>query len=178
MTVNSVAIKQDEFVEAAGKGDMDRLRAMIQAGMRCDGPAGPEALRQAAANGQVNAFRLLVESGANPTAKDDQGNTLFLFAAMGGKVEILELLKVRGLSVNEVSRHGQSPLMHAVLNNRLKAARWLLDAGANVNAQAHGQFPMTALTAAFGKPKMQALLKEAGARLDPRCDRLIAKLIE
>lgn len=63
---------------------------------------------------------------------------------------------------------GDTPLMQAVLSNKLEVARLLVVAGANVNTRENeGSTPLIA-AAAGGFVEVLQLLVEAGANLDSR----------
>ena len=57
------------------------------------------------------------------------------FAAMSGNGRLIEYLKSKGADVNQRSVLGTTPLMIAVSNQQVDAARTLLALGADVNAQ-------------------------------------------
>src|SRR5262245_6746427 len=60
------------------------------------------------------------------------------------------------------------------MDERIRAVRCLLEAGADVNVQSTDQYGLTALKAGRHNPKIAALLQEAGAALDPRQEQVVA----
>jgi ankyrin repeat protein len=98
----------DEFLARAESGDVEYVRAQLQAG------TDPDAI----------------------TAYD--GTTALMFAAYGGHVDIAELLFAHGAEVDKKANFGETALMHAALGGHVEMAQWLLDHGAEVNAQDNG----------------------------------------
>ena len=62
-----------------------------------------------------------------------------LAAAERGDTAGVERLIASGTPIDQASASGQTPLLLAVLNNHLAVATRLIDAGANINAQAANQ---------------------------------------
>ena len=75
--------------------------------------------------------RLLVESGADPNATTDDGDTVLLLAAKENHTEAIITLLDNGASVNMSDRVGVTPLMIASYYGHCDAARALLDGGAD-----------------------------------------------
>jgi ankyrin repeat protein len=63
----------DVLVRAAGRGEVNQVRLMLDLGIRPDGrdEAGATALHQAAWRGQVDVVRLLLDHGASPRTTDE-----------------------------------------------------------------------------------------------------------
>jgi ankyrin repeat protein len=128
------------------------MRVLLAAGAAADG----DAIAAAAAYGQLDALRALVDGGHPPSAP--------LAAALGDDDQLRALL--RSASREEV----QTAFGFAVINGHLNAVRIALDAGADVNAllpvHAHG----TALhqAAVNDDAPLLELLLERGARADLR----------
>ncbi len=121
------------LVEAAGTGDLQTLRTLLQHGAdpnHADG-RGMTALVAAARHGSVPAVEALLQHGAGPNRPD---------------------------GVNH-----WTPLMHAVHKNRIAAVRALLDGGAQVDCRgAHGETPLM-MAAAYGYNPIVELLLDRGA---------------
>jgi hypothetical protein len=79
-----------ELLLTARLGSVDHLRLLIDAGMtvRLD-----EALVEAAANGRLEAAKLLLSVGANPHRADSRGRTAVTAAREEGHTELLEMLE-------------------------------------------------------------------------------------
>jgi cytohesin len=122
------------------------------------------ALLIAMASGKPQLAELLIEKGADPTAKDRNGNTLLHTAAQLGDVAMMKGLVAKGLDVNaktaksQGGRGGggqrgggpgeQTPLMLAAKADHLEMMHALVDAGADPKIKA--QDGATLLIAAAG----------------------------
>jgi hypothetical protein len=100
------------------------------------------------------------------------------FAAESGNTELMKYLKSKGGSFNATSHFGATPLMMAVSNQRIEAARYLIQQGAQINAKMkeserdsifQGSLSYNQLVTALARAEatqnseMIKLLKEAGA---------------
>jgi ankyrin repeat protein len=167
------------LVEAAEKGDVDRLQQLLERGVDINSAQenGWTALMAAAAHGQTAAIELLLTRGADPNRTDSVGNTALHHAVCGNKDAILRALLDRGVDVNARTQTGYTALHLAVQDRRVRAVRRLIAAGANVNAQTTDQWALTPLKQALTDDKIRPLLEEAGARLDPRRETLVAQVV-
>jgi ankyrin repeat protein len=95
---------------------------------------GQTALMWAASAGNAAATDLLVESGAEVTAKSKAGWTSFMFAVRNDRLEAANVLLKRGANVNDVAPDGTSALNMAVVNAYFGLASALIDRGADPNA--------------------------------------------
>ncbi|WEW56792.1 hypothetical protein PRK78_002246 [Emydomyces testavorans] len=80
---------------------------------------------------------LLLDRGADPVAKNANGETPLHTAAHGSfelNLETMQSLLQRGADVNERTKEGWTPLIHAVECNSETRCRFLLENGADVNA--------------------------------------------
>jgi cytohesin len=75
----------------------------------------------------------LLQQGASPVAKDQNGQTPLHRAAARGRLICARLLLAHGASVNIRDERERTPLLLAAENNDLDLARLLFDAGADVN---------------------------------------------
>lgn len=132
---------------AARRGDVEMLRALLSADP-IDPKLKTEALKSAAWDGKKDAMRLLIGSGADPTAPD----VLIGAAASGVPAVVQEILKYRP-DVNLRGRNGTTAMtacLQAYHNkekdvNLREVIRILLDAGADPNiADDAGKTPLIA----------------------------------
>ena len=89
-------------------------------------------------------------------------------AAAEGSLEELRSLVAAGCDVNAFDDMSRTPLHYAAENEHYKAAEWLLDHGASVNAHEEEKIGETALCLAVGQdyPEMIELLLKRGADPD------------
>ncbi|KAK2752205.1 hypothetical protein FQN55_008095 [Onygenales sp. PD_40] len=91
-------------------------------------------LHQAAMRGYLGIVAFLLENGADPQAKNCQGQTPLHLAARHGMVSVIELLLDQGALIDATSYDGKTALHRAAKANSLETVRLLLDRGADVNA--------------------------------------------
>lgn len=130
--------------------------------------------------GDLESARRLVEAGADVNDADAWGVSAVTLAAHGGHSELLEFLLDRGADANG-STAGFAALHEAVMRNDVRAARALLEAGADPNvtletwtptrrASRDLHFPPSFvgatpfwLAARFARTELMQLLAERGA---------------
>jgi ankyrin repeat protein len=107
---------------------------------------GATALMAAAAGGDAASVRLLLKHGAKADAQPAMdprsfiyggGRSALMWAAYRGELEIMKLLIDAGADVNGEGFLG-TPLSQAAWNDRIAAARLLIDRGARVDQMSHG----------------------------------------
>lgn len=128
--------------------------------------AQPAELTIAARNGDLEAVRVLLTSGADPDPKGVA--TPLYFAAQGGHLEITEILIEHGADPNSLSKFGTS-LHIAARRNEIDIAELLLSSGANPNAIG-GDFDNTPLheAAEKGAIEIARMLLANGANVNVR----------
>ncbi|HVR07404.1 MAG TPA: ankyrin repeat domain-containing protein [Thermoanaerobaculia bacterium] len=154
----------DRFTELAMKGQVAAAEAFLRepAFVRSVDREGHTALFAAAVAGNLQILERVLALSPNLDLGDIHGATALFYSASGATAVLVRLIQ-RGANVNSQDRGGRSPLIAAVLMNRLDSAGLLLAAGADVNHQdRHGQ---TALfyAADGGFLKLAQLLLERGA---------------
>jgi len=114
--------------EAAESGDIEAVKQHLADGtdieLKCTG-CGSTALGHAAKNGHKEIAELLVENGADVSAKDEDGWTPLFYAAGGGKKEVVEILISNGADVNATDDSGKTPLDVAIAREDPKIANLL-----------------------------------------------------
>ncbi len=88
---------------------------------------------------------LLLEAGANPNAKDADGNTPLHFATQGYDPQIATYLLANGAEIDPLDKNGNSPLSNAVFNSQGNGEliELLISKGANKNLKnVHGVSPL------------------------------------
>jgi ankyrin repeat protein len=128
-----------DVFEAAAIGDVDRLRALLDADPALAGAwseDGFTALHFAAFFGHPEAAKLLVERGADLEARST--NTQFALdaaplhsASAAGQLEVCEVLLEAGADVNAVQHGGYTALLDAAANGNAELVALLLERGAD-----------------------------------------------
>lgn len=72
------------------------------------------ALHKAAGQCEPEVVQMLLDRGADPNARDINGNTTLVYAAGSGRLEVVPLLIKAGADVNARDDDGKSVLVHAV----------------------------------------------------------------
>lgn len=176
----------------AADQQLEAARLLLQRGAdpNAAGEQGTTALMEAARSAQIDVVALLLEHGANANAarSDDTRQTALYLAAdgMGSDelaIEVARLLLDKGADINirvvdYNSTEGWTPLLAAMQKKRWKLARFLVERGADVDAQsvADGEydeamgFGLTPLmhAAKEGDLEMGMMLLHKGARVDKR----------
>src|SRR5947207_268437 len=75
----------------------------------------PGELLEAAAHGDYNAVKRLLDRRANFDERDAQGNTPLHRAAYFGSNEVVRLLIERGANIDARNNQGETPLMSGVM---------------------------------------------------------------
>ena len=102
LSLGPAAANPDDLLDAVRKGDLAAVKAALDAGVPVDHPFRYErtALSFAAARGQVEIVKLLLERGADPNKKDSfYGATPFNWAANEQHVEVVRMLVEKGAPV-------------------------------------------------------------------------------
>ncbi|KAK0508381.1 hypothetical protein JMJ35_009465 [Cladonia borealis] len=131
------------FVSAAKLGEIDLVRSLIARGIDVDASAGPvmrrTALEQAVFFQHPRIVKLLLSAGADPKTQFNSESWLLDATLKGPHIlEILEMLFNEGADVNAVHDWETNDrgllLTNAVEDGDHKIIRFLLDAGANIDA--------------------------------------------
>ncbi len=181
------------FSEAAAKGDLGKLKALLDAGADVNerDTQGSTPLHYAARRVQADAVRLLLERGANVNLFTNYGGTALTLANMQyqnnkrngygsiqgmgtkeeerGMEEIIALLKARKPDISYRNPVGEIAL-HAAAANAGVLSALLIAAGADINAQRHdGMTPlMLAIVNQPKNPSMDITTQAAGGKKETR----------
>ena len=153
---------------------------------------GQTALMWAAAGGHTDVARRLLESGGGVRTRTTGRFTALMFAARAGDLETVQLLLEAGADLEARAIDGSTPLLVAsrstdalagidwriipYASGHEEAALYLLERGADVTAA--DRLGRTALHAAVetNRPRLAAVLIEAGADVDARFTEPVAAL--
>lgn len=122
-------------------------------------------LHNAAAEGDLENVRKLIERGQGVNAQGALNRTALHQAAMSGKLEVVLYLLERGANKNAIGNSGETPLHLAVLNGHRNVVEALLDEGADFTiANSTGKRPVDLAR----KRDMRELLEGAAAGKLPK----------
>jgi|GEM_PF-508526 len=177
----ATSLRAGEIHGAAAAGDLNKVRTLIEADpalldSRDDGGATP--LHSACLSSppsftrQVAVANLLLGKGANVNARNNYGFTPLHFASSGRSPDfaLIQLLIAKGADVNAQLDRGLTSLHWVASSGDLKAAKLLIDHGADLNAYDKGCYGTVLQMAINSGPKeeMAKLLVESGAKLNQK----------
>ena len=143
--------------EAAALGNAAMIEALLKAGAdpnTLTTADGETVLMTAARAGQVDAVQVLVEHGADVNARENyRGQTALMWAAAERHPQVVKLLLDHGAdwkvvsfdrnneipklsaasSITPMARGGLTALLFAAREGDIDSARWMLDAGVDIN---------------------------------------------
>ena len=99
----------------------------------------------AAGNDKQSAFDILIQNGANPSFKDNDGLSVLHAAAQGGDASVIMKLLSLALDVNSRSNDGVTPLMTAAGNDKQNACDILTQNGADPSFKDNDGFSLLPL---------------------------------
>lgn len=136
LAANCVAAFEWTVFEAARNNKAEILKQLLANGADPDqrvGVRNETALIRAAFWGHTEIVNLLIEAGADPSAKDNGGNTAFHEAVSRGKREVAKLLFEKGAECDARNDMGLTPFFLAAANGQQETAIWMLELGADPN---------------------------------------------
>jgi len=166
------------LMTAARAGGLDAVKALLVHGANVNAAEtahGQTALMWAAANGHPAVVKALVDGGAGVNARsrinrvlvmignrpgdfDAGGSTALLFAARRGDVASAKVLVAAGANVDDVTPDKTSVLVFAAHSGQGAFAEYLLDNGADPNADGSGYTALHAAVLRGDLPLVKALL--------------------
>ena len=144
---------------------IELVKAVLEAGAQpgTEGPGGTP-LHWATELGNSELANLLIQKGADVSARNKDGEQPLHLAAAGNSTELVELLLEAGAKVAEPAEEG-TPLHYAAEQNSVEAATLLLERGATLEVKdSTGKTPLH-WAAESGQMEMVGLLKDKGADL-------------
>ena len=123
-------------------------------------------MHTAAYFGVGNSVGLLLKNN-RPDAKDSDGRTPLISAAMRGHEAVVQLLLEKGANIELKDRSDSTPLALAVSKGSVAAVQLLLEMGANTESNNAGLTPL-ARAAFCGHEDVVRLLLEKGANIESK----------
>ena len=168
--VSSTVAFAEPLHKATREGDLEQVRALIDAGADLDaqGDNGETPLNTAILEGHVLVAILLIDRGADIQARNKGGFTPLHAAAYANAIEIAEKLLSRGADVkDQMNKAGVTPLSVASEEGHPGLVKVLIDQGADLEAGERNGY--TPLTRALwrGQNEVVALLQRSGAKCQP-----------
>eukprot|EP00906_Rhabdomonas_costata_P004278 RCo006350 len=131
------AVKQSMSAYSFGSGDFDGEKELSeQSAQEVEDMAVTAAKR-----GDVEAIRtMMLKNRRISNLADPKDRSTLHHAASSGSVELCRFLVTNGSDVNAVDVDGNPPVFYAIQNGRLDAAKFLIEAKADVSVQQQGHF--------------------------------------
>ena len=127
----------EDLLIAAERNDVDRLEAMLDAGLSPDGrnKSGECALHLCCRAGNQRIAAALLKANANPDVADVHGRRPMHWAAYGGHVQLVETLLQKKAEANLRGATGHTPLHWASGGGHKDVCRLLVENGAEPRAR-------------------------------------------
>ncbi|XP_056372133.1 DNA-binding protein RFXANK isoform X1 [Oenanthe melanoleuca] len=150
-TLDTLSIHQ-----LAAQGELIQLKEHLRKGenlVNKPDERGFTPLIWAAAFGEIETVRHLLEWGADPHALAKERESALALASMGGYTDIVTLLLDRDVDINTYDWNGGTPLLYAVRGNHVKCVEALLAGGADLTEEADSGYTPMDLAVALGHRK-------------------------
>jgi len=121
-------------------------------------------LHTAAAEGNADIVKLLIQKGLHPGLADWFSNTPLHLASGRGHTEVVGILLARGANPHVKNNQSDLSLHLAADGGHLETARILIEAGSDINAKDYRNQTPLKRAADRGRKKVAELLKEHGAK--------------
>ena len=131
---------RQRFIEAVERADINSMKSLINEGglnintVVTNSSSKNALMYMANKNGDVEAGKLLIDSGINIDARDTIGRTALMFAAYKGHTNFVKLLLKSEADVHIEAKNGDTALTKAERENRTEIVQLLQEATAG-NAQ-------------------------------------------
>lgn len=128
------------IISAAGGGDIERIKILLDAGVAVDemNESGRRAIIEAIQRNKAGVVKFLLSKGASPELSDKPGWQPMHFAANSGNLEIVKMLLMAGANFDEKTKSGLSVLEIAAGEGHFEAVKYFLDSGAKIDFESSG----------------------------------------
>jgi ankyrin repeat protein len=127
-------------------------------------------LAEAVRRNDLVTVKALLEKGADPNRRNNQGSPVLSVAAIRGYGAIAQALLEKGANVNARRRERSTVLMDAALGGHLQIVKALLARGADVNAKAERSVTALQVAAISGQAAIVQALLAGGATVNSEDD--------
>jgi hypothetical protein len=151
---------------AACLGLIDTTKFLIHDRKHCideKSKLGRTALIIACGKGDVKIAEVLLESGANPTMRDNDERTAVYQASCKGHSDIVQLLLKWNAEITIPNKIGSTPIFTASLSGHLDVARLLFEKGADMTIPDNDGWTPLLAASSKGHLEIVRLLLEKGA---------------
>jgi ankyrin repeat protein len=157
----------ERFIQSVTIDRSDEVAALLARGIDPNtvDPNGDPVLVIAARSGFEPTLDALLAAGDKVNLINPFGDSAIMVAAIGGRLAIVKKLYARGAEINHP---GWTPLIYAATGVHADVARYLIDAGANVNAASPNGTTALMMAVRGGHAAVVDLLLERGADLGHR----------
>ncbi|XP_063770622.1 DNA-binding protein RFXANK isoform X1 [Pseudophryne corroboree] len=156
-TLDSLSIQQ-----LAAQGELTQLKEYLQKDdtlLNRPDERGFTPLMWAAAFGEIETVRYLLELGADPHVLAKERESALSLASTGGYSDIVTLLLNKKVDINIYDWNGGTPLLYAVRGNHVKCVEVLLERGADLTMEADSGYTPMDLAVALGHKKVQQVIE-------------------
>ena len=143
------------------KGDLNGVKLALENGANINQRSGDynsTPLMEASYYGHLEVVKFLVEKGADITAADDDGDTVFFYAQWGEHYPVIDYLRSQSTSM----------LYKAAKNGDAYGVELAVENGANINYRDEDDNTPIVVAAIAGKYNVVELLAELGANVNAR----------
>jgi len=125
----------NELVNAAGRGQLSRIKSLLAESRPFDQSTLNQALIQATTNGQDKIVEFLLDTGADIDATSiGENRSLLHLATRDDRIDVVRVLLAKGAKKDAISVDGTTALMIAAQYHRIEILRLLIQAGTDIDA--------------------------------------------
>jgi len=158
----------ERLVDAVNNGRIEEVKDFLDRGASVDttDADGDSLLLLAVGEGDLEMVKLLLEWGADPLHIGGDGFIVWHWVAYGCSLEIARLLLPLNPHIDMKDYEGMTPLAHALADDCMEIAEFLLTHGADPNSCDDDGWSLLHDMASDGNEEKVRLLLKYGARID------------